>query len=155
MIAAGKEMTQFVREKNGEQSESKRQACGESERVFVKKSERAEKFVEREGLVLSVGSSELCAGDEARAKREEEEDTSKNQHLPGRTVGDRGVADAAGGSGAPIRVDGRNGRRRIFWEWRAHEVVGATLGIGTRQYSTIAQVRARAEALGQSCVWSD
>ena len=69
MIATGKEMTQFVREKNGEQSESKRQACGEAERVFVKKSKRAEKFVEREGFVLGVGSRELCAGDETGAKR--------------------------------------------------------------------------------------
>ena len=149
MIAAGKEMTQFVREKNGKQGESKRQACGEAERVFVKKSKRAEKFVEREGFVLSVGISELCPGDEAGAKREEEEDTGKNQHLPGRMVGDSGVADAAGGSGAPIHVDG-NGRRRTFWEWRAHEVVGVTFGIGTCQYSTIARVRARAEALRQS-----
>ena len=154
MIAAGKEMTQFVREKNGEQGESKRQACGEAERVFVKKSERAEKFVKREGFVLSIGSSELCPGDEAGAKREEEEDAGKNQHLPGRTVGDRGVTDAAGRSGAPIHVD-RNGRRRIFWEWRAHELVSGTFGIGTRQYSTIARVRARAEALRQSYVWSD
>ena len=151
MIAAGKEMTQFVREKNGKQGESKRQACGEAERVFVKKSERAEKFVEREGFVLSVGISELCPGDEAGAKREEEEDTGKNQHLPGRMVGDRGVADAAGGSGAPIHVEG-NGRRRIFWEWRAHEVVGVTFAIDTCQYSTIARVRARAEALRQSYV---
>ena len=154
MIAAGKEMTQFVREKNGEQGESKRQACGEAEGVFVKKRERAEKFVEREGFVLSVGSGELCAGDEARAKREEEEDTSKNQHLPGRTIGDRGVADATGGSGAPIHVHG-NGWRRVFWEWCAHEVAGVTFGIVTCQYSTIVRVRARAEALRQSYVWSD
>jgi hypothetical protein len=154
MIAAGKEMTQFVREKNGEQGESKRQACGEAERVFVKKCERAEKFVEREGFVLSVGSRELCAGDEAGAKREEEEDTSKNQHFPGRTIGDRGVAGAAGGSGAPIHVHGKR-RRRIFWEWRAHEVVGVTFGIGTRQYSTIARVRASAVVLRRPYDWSD
>ena len=154
MIAAGKEMTQFVREKNGEQGESKRQACGEAERVFVKKSERAEKFVEREGFVLSIGSRELRTSDEASAKREEEEDTGKNQHLPGRTVGGRGVADAAGRSGAPIHDDG-DGRRRIFWEWRAHELVGVTFGIGTRKYSTIARVRASAVALRRSYVWSD
>ena len=149
MIAAGKEMTQFVREKNGEQSESKRQACGEAEGVFVKKCERAEEFVEREGFILSVGSRELRASDEASAKREEEEDTSKNQHLSGRTVGDRGVADAAGRCGAPIHVHG-NGRRRIFWEWRAHEVADVTFGIVTCQYSTIARVRARTEALRRS-----
>ena len=154
MIAAGKEMTQFVREKNGEQGESKRQACGEAERVFVKKCERAEKFVEREGFVLSVGSRELRASDEARAKREEEEDTSKDQHLPGRTVGDRGVADATGGRGAPIHAHG-NGRRRIFWEWRAHEVAGVTFGIGTCKYSTIARVRASAVALRRPYDWSD
>jgi hypothetical protein len=39
--------------------------------------------------------------------------------------------DAAGRSGAPIHVDG-NGRRRIFWEWRAHELAGVRFGIGTR-----------------------
>jgi hypothetical protein len=34
-------------------------------------------------------------------------------------------------------------------------LVSGTFGIGTRQYSTIARVRARAEALRQSYVWSD
>jgi hypothetical protein len=48
-----------------------------------------------------------------------------------------------------------NGRPRIFWEWRAHEVASVTLGIGTRQYSRIARVRASAVALRRSYVWSD
>src|SRR5216684_8502473 len=74
MVAAGKEMAEFVGEKNGEQGESKRQARGEAKRVFVKESERTEKFVEGEGLVLSIGSGELCAGDEAGAEGEEEQD---------------------------------------------------------------------------------
>jgi hypothetical protein len=99
-------MAELVGESNGEQGESKWQACGEAERVLVKKSERAEKFVEREGLILRIGSSELRAGDEARAEGEEEQDTSEDQHLSGRTVGDRCVADAAGSCGVPIHVDG-------------------------------------------------
>jgi hypothetical protein len=44
----------------------------------------------------------------------------------------------------PIQIDG-NGRWRIFWEWSAHEVAGATSGIDTHQYSTIARVRASFE----------
>ena len=62
MIAAGKEVSEFVGEENGEQSESKWQTGGEAERVFVKESERAEKFVRREGFVPGIGVSELRAG---------------------------------------------------------------------------------------------
>jgi hypothetical protein len=78
MVAAGKEMTELVGEKNGEQGESKRQARGEAKRVFVKKSERAKKFVEGEGFVPGVSSSELCAGDEAGAEREEKQEASED-----------------------------------------------------------------------------
>ena len=72
MIAAGKEMAELVGEKNGKQSKSKWQACGEAERIFVKKSETAQKFVEREGLILGIGGGELSSGDEAGAEGEEE-----------------------------------------------------------------------------------
>jgi hypothetical protein len=46
--------------------------------VFVKKSERAKKFVEGEGFVPGVSSSELCAGDEAGAEREEKQEASED-----------------------------------------------------------------------------
>ena len=78
MVAAGEKMAEFVGEKNGEQGESKRQACGEAERVLVKKSKRAEEFVEGEGFVPSVGGGELCAGDEASAEGENEQEASED-----------------------------------------------------------------------------
>jgi hypothetical protein len=78
MVAAGEKMAELVGEKNGEQSESKGQACGEAERVLVKKSKRAEKFVEGEGFVPSVGGGELCAGDEASAEGEDEQEASED-----------------------------------------------------------------------------
>jgi len=70
MVAAGKEMAELVGEKNGEQGESKRQAGGETERVFVEEREGPEEFVEGEGFVAGVSDGELCAGDEAGAERE-------------------------------------------------------------------------------------
>ena len=70
-------------------------------------------------MVLGIGSRELCAGHEAGAKREKEEDTSEEQHSLGRTVGDRGVANRVGRSGAPIDV-GRDGWRRVFWKQWGH-----------------------------------
>ncbi len=76
MIAAGKEMTEFVCEENGEESKSERQASGEAERVFVKEGERAEKLVGGEGFVPCVGIRELRASQEASTKREQEEDAS-------------------------------------------------------------------------------
>ncbi len=78
MVAAGKEMAELVGEKNGEQGESKRQAGGEAERMFVEKSERVEKFVKREGFVPGISSSELCASDEASAEREEKQEASED-----------------------------------------------------------------------------
>ena len=121
MVAASEKMAEFMGEQNGEKSKGERESGGEAERVFVKKSERAEKFVGGEGLVLRVGGGELRAGDEAGAKREEKEDASQEQHLFGRTVGDWSVADTVGRSGAPIDV-GRDGWRRIFWQRWGHGV---------------------------------
>jgi len=76
MVAASKEMTELVGEEDGHQGEGEGETGGEAERVFVKKSERAEKFVRREGLVPGISGGELRAGDEAGAKGEEEEEAS-------------------------------------------------------------------------------
>ena len=62
MIAAGKKMAELVGEENSEQSESKRQAGGEAERIFVEECERAKKLVGGEGCVPRVGIRKLRAG---------------------------------------------------------------------------------------------
>lgn len=120
MIAAGKEMSEFVGEENGEKGERKGETDGEAERVFVKKCERAEKFVGGEGLVLRVGICELRAGHQTSTKREEEENASEDQHLSGRAVGDGSVANTGWKGGAPFGVE-RNRWRWIFWKGCGHE----------------------------------
>ena len=72
-------------------------------------------------MVLRIGRRELRAGDEAGAKREEEEDASEEQHFSGWPIGDMGVADTVDRGGAPIDV-GRGGWRWIFWRRCGHEV---------------------------------
>ena len=47
MMAAGKEVTEFVGKKNGEQREGEREARKESGRMLVEKFVRADKLIER------------------------------------------------------------------------------------------------------------
>jgi hypothetical protein len=133
VVAASEEMAEFVGEENEKKSEGERETGGQAERVLVKESEGAEKFVGGKGLVLSVGGGELGSGDEASAEREKEEDASEEKHSPGRTVGDRGVADTIG-RGAPIDVR-RYGWRWIFWRRWGHGIFCARIEIGILQYS--------------------
>ena len=77
MMTAGKEMAELMGEQDGEQSEGERQAGGKSWWVFVKKGEGVEKLIERNGLILRVGESELSAGNQAGAKSEEKKNTGK------------------------------------------------------------------------------
>ena len=49
MMAAGKEVAEFVGKKNGEQREGEREAREESGRVLVEKFVRVDKLVERSG----------------------------------------------------------------------------------------------------------
>jgi len=154
MVAAGKEMAELVGEKNSEQGESKRQAGGETERVFVEEREGAEEFVEGEGFVPSIGDGELCAGDEAGAEGKEEQDASEDQDSSGGMAGDRDVGEAVRRSGRRIH-DERRGWREIFWEWSGHEWSGTANGMNTPKYSTFRRVRARAEAQRTAHIWSD
>src|SRR5579864_6918800 len=73
MMAAGEEVAEFVSEKNGEQREGEGQAGGESHWLAIGQREGAHKVVPGNGLVVSVGHSEVRAGDETRAQGEEEE----------------------------------------------------------------------------------
>jgi len=77
VVAAGKKMAEFVSEENGHQSQRERKTGGEADRVFIEESERAKKFIRREGLVLRIGGGELCAGDEAGAQRQEKENAGE------------------------------------------------------------------------------
>jgi len=72
MMAAGEKVSQFMGEKNGEQSEGKGDAGGECGRAFVEKREGMDKFIIGSRLIIRVGDGELCAGDQASAKSKQE-----------------------------------------------------------------------------------
>lgn len=144
VMTTSEEVSEFVGEKNGEQSESERQTGGEGGRVLVKKPEGFDKLVQRNGLVLRIGDGELSASDEAGAKSEEEKNAREIEGLERRWRRDGDISRLKECNGAPIEVDG-DGRRRIFWERIAHEVAGAKSRVDTNQYSTSGRVRASFE----------
>lgn len=80
-MAAGEEVAEFMREKNREQRQSKRQPLCERGGVFVEERERTAKFVERGCLIVCESNRELRPRDQARAKRREEQDASQEQTL--------------------------------------------------------------------------
>jgi len=113
MMTAGEDMAEFMGKQDGKQSEGKRQAGSEGNWMLVEKFEGVEKFVDRNGLILSVGDGKLSAGDEASAESEEKKNTSEIERPNRRTRWHRGVGRFEESNSVPIQVDG-NGWRRIF-----------------------------------------
>jgi len=73
MMAAGKEVAEFVGKKNGEQRKGKREARKEPGRMLVEKFVGVDKLVERGSQVLGIRAGELSAGCETSAKRKKEQ----------------------------------------------------------------------------------
>ncbi len=101
VVAASEKVTELMGEKNGEQSDSEREAREQSGGIFVEESEGAEELVDGYGLVVGVGDGKLGAGDEAGAKREEEECHGEEESLAWRVGKSRGVKRIAGKRNAP------------------------------------------------------
>ena len=101
VVAASEKVTELMGEKNGEQSGREREAGEESGGIFVEESEGAEELVDGDGLVVGIGDGELGAGDEASAKREEEECHGEKESLARRVRKSRGVKRVAGKRNAP------------------------------------------------------
>jgi len=76
MVAAGKEMAQFVGEKNrqegGREGQASEKACG----ILVEESEGAKKLVNGSSLIVGVGDGELRARGQAGAERHEKQGDS-------------------------------------------------------------------------------
>ncbi len=143
-MTAGEEMAKLMGEQDGEQGEGERQARGQGRRVSVKKGEGVEEFVERNSLILRVSDGKLSAGNQARAKSKKKQEACDEEHPKRRTRWDGFIRRFDEWNGAPIQID-RNGWWRVFWEWCAHEVVGAINEIDMNQYSTSVRARASCE----------
>lgn len=109
MVAAGKEMAKLVGKENGEEGGGERHALEKAERIFVKESEGAEKLVQGDSLVVSIGDGKLSAGDEASRESGEEEENGEDEGFErwARKDGSVGVGD--GREGVPV-----NGGRKSF-----------------------------------------
>ena len=105
MMAAGKEVAEFVGKKNGEQREGEGEAREESGRMLVEKFVRVDKLVERGSEILGIRVGELSAGGEAGAKREQEQDACEYKSSGGRARRNGQVLRPEEGFGAPIHMD--------------------------------------------------
>lgn len=105
MVAAGKEMPEFVREQDSHQSEGEWKPGGKARWIFVKESKRPQQFVDGHRLIVSIGGGELCASDEAGAERQQEQEDRENQRSPGGPVRNRCVIPFTQRRGAPVDID--------------------------------------------------
>lgn len=108
MVAAGEEMAEFVGEKDGEESCGERHAGEKAERILVEKGEGAEKLVERNRLVVSVGHGKLRAGNKASRKSGEEEKNGEDEGFERGTRKNRSVGFGDGSKRVPVN-GGREG----------------------------------------------
>jgi hypothetical protein len=67
MMAAGEKMAELMGQENGQESGREGKAGKKGYGIFVEQRESAEEFVERDGLIVSIGGGELRAGGEAGA----------------------------------------------------------------------------------------
>ena len=144
VMAAGEKMSQLMREQNGEQGESKRNAGREACRMFVEERESVDEFVIRSRLIICVSDRELSAGDQTGAKSKQKQDACKDERSCGRAARSRDVLEFVNRNGAPIDVDW-DGGRKIFWRWRGHEIFRTANSVRKKQYNTVPAVRASSQ----------
>lgn len=122
VAAAGKEMAEFVGEKDGEQRECERQAGEKRGGIFVEQRQGTEKLVNGSGLLVGVGEGKLRAGDKARGERAEKQRDREQQRTERRVREDGSVKLGSRWERAP--VDGGYGVENGVWRVRAHKVSG-------------------------------
>lgn len=125
MMPASEEVAELVGEENGEQGDSKGKARAKCGGMFVKQGEGANKFVERDSLILGVGDGELGSRNEASAKGEKEQHGCEQERLCRRPAENRRVLLLCKRNGMQIDVDGDRWRR-TFSEWGGHEMFSTT-----------------------------
>ena len=112
MVTAGEKVSELMSKKNDEKRGGERQAGEKRRGTLVEKSESAEEFVERDGLILRVGSGELCACGKAGAKSQKKQNESEDEGPAGWTGNGLRIEKFGGRQRAPIsggwkRVDGK------------------------------------------------
>jgi hypothetical protein len=65
VMAAGEEMTKFMRQKNRHERQGEREAAQERSRMAIEERKGANELIDRDGLIVRVGGGKLRAGGEA------------------------------------------------------------------------------------------
>lgn len=104
VVAAGEKMAELMGQENGQESGREGQAGEKGYGIFVEQGESAEEFVERDGLIVSVGGGELRAGGEAGAQSKEKKPDGEEERFEGRTREDRDIILDGRWKSAPIRL---------------------------------------------------
>jgi len=114
MVAASKEVSEFVSEQNPEQRCGKRKSREETDRILIEERERTQQLIDGYGFIVRVGHSKLCSRDEASAQRKGKKHNRKNQRLSGRPRRNLRVIPLADELVIPIQASRRR-RGRRFW----------------------------------------
>ena len=77
MVPAGKKMPQLVRQQNGHQGNRERQTSQERRGILIQQLERANKFVQRSGLIVRKRDAKMSTGNQAGHQREQEKPSPK------------------------------------------------------------------------------
>ena len=88
MVAAGKEVSEFVGEQNGKERERKGKSSGEGRWMAVNEGEVVEEFVHGGGAVVGERDSEVCSGNEASGESKEEKKNGESERFVGRPMRD-------------------------------------------------------------------
>lgn len=106
MVAAGEEVSQFMRKQNAQQGDRKRKSGEQPGGIFVEESEAAKKHADGCGLIVRIGEGKLSSGDETRTQSQEEKHNGENERFPRRAGRNLGVIPLADEIVAPIQVVG-------------------------------------------------
>lgn len=81
MVAASKEMPQFMSQQNTKQGRRKRKPGQKSGRIFIKEREGPQQLIDGHRLIVRVCHGKLRACDKARGERKKKKQNRENQRF--------------------------------------------------------------------------
>jgi len=118
-------MTKLMRQKNEEKSQREGEAAKESGRMAIEELQGTNKFIDRDCLVVIVGSGKLSAGCEASTEGKEKQHNGYKQSPQGRTPASESKVGFRRRKRRPVK----SGGGCISWKRVGHEEFGGSISI--------------------------
>ena len=118
-------MTKLMRQKNEEKSQREGEAAKESGRMAIEELQGTNKFIDRDCLVVIVGSGKLSAGCEASTEGKEKQYNGYKQSPQGRTPASESKVGFRRRKRRPVK----SGGGCISWKRVGHEEFGGSISI--------------------------